>query len=123
MHTEAEVLAVSASWDAALVANDPVGFAGFVTNDWVYVGPAGATSKGDIVNAITAGRLAHHTMRTIGVPRVAVYRDTAIVTARKASTGAWNGVPYDADEWISEVYVRQGGRWLCALSQKCPAEP
>ena len=123
MQTEAEVLAVSASWDAALVANDPVGFAGFATNDWVYVGPAGQPRRATSSMPSRAGRLAHHTMRTIGVPRVAAYGDTAIMTARKASTGAWDGVPYDADEWISEVYVRQGGRWLCALSQKCPGEP
>jgi hypothetical protein len=61
-------------------------------------------------------------MRTNGASRVAVHADTAIVTARKASSGEWNGVAYTADEWISEVFVREGGRWRCVLSQKCPAE-
>lgn len=66
MIDEADVLAVSAAWDAALIANDATGFAEFVTADWAYVGPAGATSRA--------------------------------------------------------VFVREGGRWRCVLSQKCPAE-
>lgn len=61
-------------------------------------------------------------MQTVGPARIAVHGDTVIVTARKASTGAWDGVAYTADEWVSEVYLRQGGKWLCVLSQKCAAE-
>jgi hypothetical protein len=89
----------------------------------VYVGPTGATPKAAVVDWISSGRLAHYSMRTIEPPRVAIHGDTAIVTAHKASTGAWEGTPYAADEWISEIYVRRDGRWLCVLSQKCPAEP
>jgi ketosteroid isomerase-like protein len=122
MNVDAEVLAVAAAWDAALVANDATAAARFVTDDWVYVGPNGATSKADIIGWIESGRLAHNTMRTIAPTRLAVFGDTAIVSARKASTGAWDGVAYAADEWISEVFVWQTGRWLCVLSQKCPAD-
>ena len=122
MDAEAEVLAVSAAWHAALIANDAEAFAGFVTDDWVYVGAAGPVSRADVIGSIASGQLAHHTMTTIGSPRVAVHGDTVIVTARKASTGAWDGVPYAADEWISEVFVLEGGRWRSALSQKCPVD-
>ena len=108
--------------DAALIANDATAFASFVTDDWVYVGQTGPVSRADIEDWIASGRLVHHTMRTIGTPRVAVHGQTVVVTARKASTGAWDGRAYAADEWISEVFVRQDGRWRSALSQKCPAE-
>ena len=122
MNADAEILAVSAAWDAALVANDAEAFSRFVTDDWVYVGPMGITPKGDLTGWIGTGRLAHHTMRTIGMPRVAFHGNAVILTARKASSGAWDGTAYVADEWITDVYVRQGGRWRCVLSQKCPAE-
>ena len=46
---------------------------------------------------------------------------TVTLTARKTSAGAWGGNPYTADEWITEVYVRTGNGWRCALSQKTPA--
>jgi uncharacterized protein (TIGR02246 family) len=122
MTTESEVLAVSSAWDAALVRNDAEAVAAVMADDWVYVGPTGPTPKDDIVSWIASGQLAHHTMETVGDARVVAYGDSAIVTARKQSTGAWNGVDYTADEWISEVYVRADNRWLCTLSHKCPAE-
>jgi ketosteroid isomerase-like protein len=122
MSIKTEVLAVAAARHAALVTNNAAAVADAMTDDWVYVGPTGATPKADLIGWIAAGQLAHHEMRTVGEPRVAAYGDTVIVTERVASRGAWQRVAYAADEWISDVYVRQGGRWLCALSQKCPAE-
>ena len=122
MSIDADILAVSAARDEALVANDAEAIGGFMSDDWVYVGPTGATPKSDIVGWIATQRLAHHTMRAIEPPRVASYGDTVIVTAHKASSGIWDGIAYTADEWISEVYVRRSERWLCVLSQKCPAD-
>jgi ketosteroid isomerase-like protein len=115
---EDQVRAVSAAWDEALVANDAPRVASFMTDDWVYIGANGPTSKADIVGWIASGRLAHHSMRVVGVDRVARAGDVVVVTARKASSGAWDGVPYTADEWISEIYVPTDGHWLCAFSQK-----
>ena len=121
MNVEDDVLAVSAAWEDALVSNDAPVIAGFVSDDWVYVGPTGAVPKADIIGWIASGRLVHFSMRKVEPPRVAANGDTAIVTAHKASTGAWDGIPCAADEWISQIYVRRDGRWLCVLSQKCPA--
>jgi len=123
MTSESEVLAVSAARDAVLVANDAEAIAGYMSDEWVYVGPTGPTPKADIIGWIASGRLAHQEMRTIEGPRVAAYGDTVIVSARKASAGRLDGVAYTADEWISEIYVRTRGRWLCVLSQKCPVGP
>ena len=120
MDLRAEILACSSAWDTALLANDAQAFATFVTDDWVYVGPTGPTSRADLLSWIEAGRLVHHTMRTVGKPRVVVHGDAAIVTAHKTSSGTWDGSAYEADEWISEVYTRDDGRWRCVLSQKCP---
>jgi ketosteroid isomerase-like protein len=119
---EAEVLALSAGRDAVLVTNDARAVASYLSDDWVYVGPAGPAPKADIVDWIATGRLAHHSMRAVGEQRVAVHGGTAIVTAHKLSSGTWEGAAYDADEWISEVYVRRSGRWICVFSQKCRAE-
>jgi ketosteroid isomerase-like protein len=122
MTVESELLAVSADWDAALVANDAAAVAGFMADDWVYVGPAGPTPKAELIGWIETGRLAHHTMVTVGSPRVVAHGDAAIITARKASSGTWDGVAYTADEWISEVFVRRSGRWMCMLSHKTAAD-
>jgi ketosteroid isomerase-like protein len=117
-----EVLGIAAAWDTVLVENDAPGVASFMTDDWVYIDRTGAVSKTELIGWIASGRLAHHSMHIIGQPRVTVHGDTGIVSARKASSGSWEGVAYTADEWISEVFVREDGRWLCALSHKCPVE-
>ena len=116
-----DVRAVSAAHDAALIRNDAPLVASFMTDDWVYVGPTGATSKADIIGWIASGRLAHHTMTVIGGERVVPAADTVLLTARKVSSGTWDGTPYTADEWISEVYVQTDGAWRCAFSQKTAA--
>jgi uncharacterized protein (TIGR02246 family) len=123
MTIEDEVRAVSAAYDEVLISNDASMVASFMTDDWVYVGPDGVTPKADIIGWIASGRLAHHTMTTVGTDRVARAGDAVLVTARKASSGPWDGVPYTADEWISDVYVRADGRWRCALSQKSVIPP
>ena len=120
MTVEAEVRAVSAGWDDALVGNDAARVAAFMTDDWVYVGPEGPTGKADLVEWIASGRLAHHSMTVVGEDRVVRAGDTVLVTARKASSGRWDGSPYTADEWISAVFVQVDGSWRCALSHKTP---
>jgi ketosteroid isomerase-like protein len=121
MTAEDEVRALSAAWDAALVRNDAPLVASFMTDDWVYVGPTGATSKSDVVGWIASGRLVHHTMVVVGGERVLLAANTVLLTARKMSSGEWDGLPYEADEWISEVFVQAGKFWRCALSQKTVA--
>ena len=121
MTAEEKVRALSAAWDAALVRNDAPLVASFMTDDWVYVGPNGVTSKSDIIGWIASGRLVHHTMVVIGGERVLRAANTVLLTARKKSSGEWDGIPYEADEWISEVFVQVGENWRCALSQKTAA--
>jgi ketosteroid isomerase-like protein len=121
MTVEDEVRAVAAAWDVALVGNVADDVAHFMTDDWVYVGPAGPTPKVDIIGWIASGRLAHHRMTVVGGERLARVGDAVVLTARKASAGTWDGTPYTVEEWITQIYVRSNGRWLCAFSQKTDA--
>ena len=121
MPIETEILAVSAAWDAALVANDAGAVASFMADEWVFVSPSGITPKAELIEWIGIGRLAHHAMEPVGPPRVAIHGDVAVLTARKASSGTWDGASYTADEWISEVFVRREQRWTCVLSHKAAA--
>ena len=119
---EDEVRALSAAWDEALTGNDPDRVASFMTDDWVYVGPDGVTPKSDIIGWIASGRLRHDRMTPAGAGHLVHAGGTVVLTARKTSAGAWEGNPYAADEWITEVYVHADGVWRCALSQKTPAD-
>jgi hypothetical protein len=82
MRAEDEVLAVSAAWDRALLTNDARRIEGFMTDDWVYVGPDGTSTRSEIVGWIAAGRLVHDAMTIRGTPRVLSCGDTVILTAQ-----------------------------------------
>ncbi|MEU4193575.1 nuclear transport factor 2 family protein [Kribbella sp. NPDC026611] len=118
MTIEDQVRAVAAEWDRVLIGNDAEQVGRFMTDDWVYVGPTGVVTRAEILEWIADGRLAHHSMRVVGGERVAVAGDAVVLTARKASTGSWEGASYAADEWISQVYVPTPAGWRCAFSQK-----
>jgi ketosteroid isomerase-like protein len=120
MTVEDEVRAFSAARDKVLVGNDATQIAALMADDWVYVGPDGPVPKAHLIGWIATGRLRHDSMATVGADRVVRAGEAVVVTARKASSGVWDGTPYTADEWISEVYVRADGEWRCAFSQKTP---
>ncbi|MEV6850489.1 nuclear transport factor 2 family protein [Actinoplanes sp. NPDC051411] len=122
MSPEDEVRTLSAAWDEALTANDPDRVASFMIDDWAYVGPDGVTPKSDIIGWIASGRLRHDPMTPVGPGHVVQAAGTVVLTVRKTSAGTWDGNPYTADEWITEVYVQTVDGWRCALSQKTPAQ-
>jgi hypothetical protein len=117
------VLDLAARWDRVLVDNDPVAIGRFMTDDWVYVDSTGPVSKSDILGWIASGRLVHDSMEIVGEVLARSIGGTVVLTARKRSTGRWEGHSYSADEWITEVYRGAEGGWQCAFSQKTDARP
>jgi ketosteroid isomerase-like protein len=67
------------------------------------------------------GFLSHHTM-TKEILRVKVYDEIALVTGRGQNTGTWQGQPMVADEWITDVYKQENGKWLCVLTHLTPVK-
>lgn len=118
-----EARSVAAEWCRVLVENVPADVGRFMTDDWVYVDSAGFATKAEVIGWIRDGRLAHHSMELVGEAIARRVGDTVLVTGRKRSTGTWDGVPYAADEWITEVYVYTEGSWRCAFSQKTDVAP
>jgi ketosteroid isomerase-like protein len=120
MSTEDDVRATSAAMCEALIRNDASLVASFMTDDWVHVAATGVTTRADIIGWIASGRLAHHSV-TVVSERLVRAGDAVLVTTRRASSGSWDGTPYTADEWVSDIYVKTDGRWRCALSHKTHA--
>jgi ketosteroid isomerase-like protein len=116
-----ELIRVEQAFNQAMVSNDVARIADCTSDDWVLVTPeAGIVSRIRILQVIENGILSHDTM-TKDVARVKVYGDVAVVTGRGQNTGAFKGQPIAADEWITDVYRRVDGRWLCVLTHLTPA--
>jgi ketosteroid isomerase-like protein len=122
MTIEEQVLATAAEWDRVVVGNDADEVGAFMTDEWVYVDSTGPVARADILGWIASGRLAHHSMRVDGEQRIARAGDAVVLTARKTSTGSWEGTSYVADEWISQVWVETPAGWRCAFSHKTDAQ-
>jgi uncharacterized protein (TIGR02246 family) len=115
-HAQEEIVVVADDWAKAIVSNDPERIAGFMADDWVIVSESGVTTRAQFMSLVESGELTHSAMDVVGDARIRVYGETAIFTARQTNTAHYAGNRFDADEWITDVFVRRDGRWLCALS-------
>lgn len=114
---EVELVATEDEWARAIVSNDAARIAGFMDDDWVIVSESGVTTKEQFLSVIDSGALTHSAMDRVGDARVRAHGDTALLTARVTNTAHYEGRRFDADEWVTDVFVRRGDRWLCVLSQ------
>lgn len=114
------VLAVATDWAAAIVSNDAEAIGRFMTDDWMIVGGDGATSKAEFLATVASGEVTHETMRIVGEARIVFHGGTALLTARMVNSGHYRGQAFAADEWTSDVFVRDAGGWKCALSHVTP---
>ena len=107
-------------FNRAMISNDVAEISACITDDWVLVTPeAGIVPRERMLSAIQGGHLSHDTM-TKAAGRIRVYGDTAVATSRGRNTGTFRGQRISADEWITDVYRRIDGRWLCALTHLTP---
>ena len=109
------------AFNDAMVSNDPERIATCITQDWVLVTPErGPIAGRDILAAIASGALSHDWM-VKATHHMHVMGDVATVTGRGQNTGTFRGAPISADEWITDVYHKQNGRWRCVLTHLTPA--
>lgn len=116
MDDKGEIVELALAWAEAIVANDAAAIGAFMADDWMIVGPDGATDKSDFLGLIASGDLVHDTMRAVGDARVEIHGSTAVYTARMINSGHFRGKRFAADEWTSDVFVRDGNSWKCVLS-------
>lgn len=114
------VLQTANAWAAAIVANDAAAIGRFMTEDWVIVGTDGTTGRTAFLAVVASGELTHDMMRIVGEARIVFHGATALLTARMVNSGRFRGQAFAADEWTSDVFIRDGDVWKCALSHITP---
>jgi ketosteroid isomerase-like protein len=102
-------------WSDAIVSNDAGAIGRYMADDWLIVGETGFTSKNDFLALVASGDLTHEAMDS-SVQSVRVYGDVAIVVGRGTNSGHYKAQPFTSDEWITDVFVKRDGRWLCVLT-------
>lgn len=113
----ADVAALEMQFAQALVKADVEVLGALVDDDWIIIGPdGGITGKSAFLEVVRSGALTHSTME-FDDTRVRVYGDTAIVTARAVTTGAYQGHAFTTRERSTDIFVRKQGVWKCVLTQ------
>jgi ketosteroid isomerase-like protein len=114
---EEEVLSLEEQFSQAIVKNDAGAVGRFLADDWIIIdADGGIIERARFLGVIESGLLTHEMMKSDDT-RVRIYGDTAIVTALTTTRGKFSGQPFTTQERATDVFVRQNGRWLCALSQ------
>ncbi len=108
-------------WAQSIVSNDVQAIGHFMSDDWVIVGETGVSERSDFLGLVESGDLTHEAMEG-SVVRVRVYNDVAVVISRGTNNGTFKGAPFNSDEWITDIFVKQDGRWRCVLTHLTPAK-
>jgi len=110
------------AFNVAVLSNNVDEIKTCITSDWVLVDSGGGIIPQEgFFKVLEEGLLSHSTM-TKEILRVKLYGDIALVTGRGQNTGTWKGQPLEADEWITDVYKKEHGKWLCVLTHLTPVK-
>lgn len=110
------------NFNRAIISNDVEEIKKCITNDWDLVDSQGGIIPQErFFYVLEQGLLSHSTM-TKQILRVKIYGDIALVTGRGQNTGMWQGQPIEADEWITDIYKKETGKWLCVLTHLTPVK-
>jgi uncharacterized protein (TIGR02246 family) len=114
---ESVLVAIADEWAEAIVSNDAKRIASYMADDWVIVSESGVSTKEQFLSFVSSGALTHSAMDRVSEARVRVHGESAVLTARMTNTANYDGRRFDADEWVTDVFVYREGRWLCVLTQ------
>ncbi|MGY0496920.1 nuclear transport factor 2 family protein [Nocardia sp. FBN12] len=112
-----QLLAVLDEWQVAIVANDADRIGSYMADEWIMVSENGITTAERFLAFVRSGDLTHSAMRRVGEPRIRYHGELALLTTRITNTAHYQGTRFDADEWTTDVFVEEDGRWRCLLTQ------
>ena len=114
---EEEILKLEKEFSQAIVKNDAGAVGLFLADDWIIIDPdGGIIDKATFLDVIKSGALTHEVMESDDA-RVRIYGNTAMVTALTKTKGKFNGQVFTTQERATDIFIKQNGRWQCALSQ------
>jgi ketosteroid isomerase-like protein len=115
--TREEVLKLEKEFSEAIVKNDAEAVGRFLADDWIIIDPdGGIIDKATFLDVIKSGTLTHEMMESDDA-RVRIYGNTGMVTALTKTKGQFSGQAFTTQERTTDIFVKQNGRWQCALSQ------
>ena len=115
--TEQEFVKLEENLNHAIANNNMNAIRKLISDDWMLIDSEGhQIEQTRFLGVIKSGDLSHSSMES-DEWRVRVYDETAIVTARVRSKGAWLGEHFELLERSTSIYIQQAGGWRCVFTQ------
>ncbi len=115
-----QLKALGQEWATAELHGDTAALDDMLADDFVGIGPRGfMLTKEQWLARYTSGGLRQDSF-TWDEARVRVYGDAAVATGRQAQQGVFQGHDIAGQFRVTQVFVRQGGRWLLAALHLSP---
>jgi ketosteroid isomerase-like protein len=117
--TAGSALAAEEEFATALQDNDADGIARSLSDDWAVISARGGVGEGKSIfpEGIKQGYLTHNAYE-ISEPRVRLYGNVALVTAKVHNAGTHSGKPFDVMERETDVWLWKDGSWKCVLTHE-----
>jgi len=117
--TAESVLAAEEKLARALQENDADGIARSLSDDWAVISARGGVGEGKSIfpEGIKQGYLTHKAYE-VSEPRVRLYGNVALVTAKVHNAGTHRGKPFDVMERETDVWLWKDGNWKCVLTHE-----
>ena len=117
--TAESVLAAEEEFARALQENDADGIARCLSDDWAVISARGGVAEGKSIfpEGIKQGNLTHKAYE-VSEPRVRLYGNVALVTAKVHNAGTHGGKPFDVMERETDVWLWKDGGWKCVLTHE-----
>jgi uncharacterized protein (TIGR02246 family) len=103
----------------ALKTGDLAAFAASTADEAVFVDAHGPATKAEVVEHTAAFRLTDYTMADVRF--VPVTADSGLIVYTLTESGTSHGKEFTARVHVSSLWLKRGGKWLCAFSQETAA--
>ncbi len=106
----------------ALKAGNVDRFADMTAEDAVFVDAAGLANKATVVSNVVGFRLTDFSME--GIRFVQLSPTSGLIAYKITEKGVSHGRDFAAQAYISSIWFRQNGKWVCKFSQETtPRQP
>ena len=115
---QSELLELSERWFTAWLTKDAATVEALAADDYVYVGPSGATMDRQGIQSVIRSpsyRLDRGTRSEVVVRSVG--RDAALVRHHYRGAGSFEGVAFTDDQRCVMVWEKQAGAWRLVMEQ------
>lgn len=115
-----EIIAQERAGLDALKSGNLPAFADATSDDAIFVDPHGLAHKPEAVKNVADLRLTDYTMTDLRF--VPVSAEGGVISYTLTEKGTSHGNEFSARAYVSSVWVRSAGKWVCVFSQETPAK-